>query len=65
MPEISEIVSIQDLTIVTNVQGECWSFNRFTKATMTINKSDSEKIRSIFYNKTNESVFIVALVEKF
>eukprot|EP00347_Sterkiella_histriomuscorum_P015915 403355201 len=62
---VQELFVFQDFIVILTVHGVCTAFNRLTRQCQIINRNNKEKIRSIFMNDLNDSIFIVSVKEKF
>ncbi|KAG7569663.1 hypothetical protein ISN45_Aa04g023570 [Arabidopsis thaliana x Arabidopsis arenosa] len=60
--KVIEIVAARDIVFALTLSGVCASFNRETNKTVCfLNVSPDEVIRSLFYNKNNDSLITVSV----
>ena len=60
--DIVEVASSENLIFILNSTGICTAFDRFTmKRVCFLNISVDQVIRSLFYNKTNDSIITVSV----
>mmetsp|Transcript_31746 Transcript_31746/g.31024 ORF Transcript_31746/g.31024 Transcript_31746/m.31024 type:complete len:143 (-) Transcript_31746:512-940(-) len=61
---IQELFAVDDFIISLTISGICSLYNKYTQEQRILNANGREKIRSIFHNQLNDSVFIVSVKER-
>lgn len=62
--ELCQESKFSEFIITLFENGRCAVFNKLTHCTVFLNKSVDEQIKSIFYNRINQSVIVVSVTKK-
>ena len=60
---IIDIVTVGQIIVALDANGLCWSYDRFSDRVTILNANATETVRSVFHNRPNQSVMLVATAE--